>query len=218
MNDKVEVEWLRSIESQVRQHREEIESEHPYTVGTLTAYSQRDPRWANLEYAGGTTFAAAGCYVTSVAMICSGAGYLDDPPEVARRLREAGCFDGNLLTRPDKIPDAYPLTVYEGAHNWHSTSANMDSVWGALAKGPTIIEVDFRPTTKTFDQHFVVGESWDEETGDVFILDPWDGQRVRLMERYELVWYSLLGFTPKLENAICGLRLLRPVKFGASAT
>ena len=56
---------------------------------SLMLYSQRDPRWRNEVYAGGLTFAAAGCYVTCVAMIASLAGYDDDPLEVARKLREA---------------------------------------------------------------------------------------------------------------------------------
>jgi len=41
----------------------------------MTAYSQKDPRWRNIVFAGGKTLGAAGCYVTCVAMIASLAGY-----------------------------------------------------------------------------------------------------------------------------------------------
>jgi hypothetical protein len=176
----------------------------------LTLYSQHDLRWAERVYAGGTTFAEAGCYVTAVAMSLSLAGYEDDPPTVAENLFTAGCFVGNLLTSPERIPDAYPKMEYAGTYRWHDSVADMDIFLGALKMGPVIAEVDFRPTTKRFNQHFVLVESWDEEGEDVWIADPWDGTRVRLLERYELTWYMLLGHQPKVENAICGLRILRP--------
>lgn len=125
------------------------------------------------------------------------------------RLREAKCFTGNLLTNPERIPMPYPLLEYKGGYVWHTTPARMDVVWKALKEGPCIGEVDFRPTTAEFNQHFVVFESHDEETDDIWILDPWDGKRVRLLERYGLVWYAK-GNEMKLEHAVCGLRMLRP--------
>lgn len=182
-------------------------------------YGQTNPRWANLEYAGGVTFGKAGCYTVAVSnLLVYLIGCQDEPPEVARKLREVGCYSGALLNRPDRIPLAYPETRYDGPVDvskdgelrWHNTKANMERVWKELKKGPIIAEVDFRPTTREFDQHFIVLESPDESKGfkDIIIVDSLDGWRGSLMERYALVWYAR-DREPLLENAICGLRLLR---------
>ena len=177
----------------------------------LACYSQRNPRWRNLEYAGGVTFATAGCYVTSVAMVLSLAGYTDEPPEVARKLREARCFTGANLSRPDRIPDAYPLMHYDGPVDvskdgelrWHDGSADMARVWAELRKGPVIAELDFIVSTPKFNQHFVVLEEWDEVKNDIKIADPWTGTRGYLLRRY-----GKAGWT--FQRAIYGLRILRP--------
>jgi len=170
-------------------------------IGGVTLYSQCDPRWRNLVYAGGTTFCKAGCYVVSVAMMLSLAGYDDTPPNVAAKLRAANCFSGNLLTRPDRIPNAYPRTSYHGTYQWHDRAADMSRIRSSLKTGPVIIEVDFRPGLK-FNQHFVVAKRITTE-GDIIIADPQDGTRTKLMERYAQGHWDLA-------RAIHGLRLLRP--------
>jgi len=176
----------------------------------LTLYSQRDPRWRNLVYAGGMTFGKAGCYVTAVAMILSLAGYTDDPPTVAAKLREAGCFSGALLGRPDRIPDAYPRMRYDGpvdvSHDgplrWHHGAADMKRFKAELAKGPCIFEADFIPITAKFNQHFCVAERFTPDGKDLIIADPWDGTRTRLLERYAQDHWDL-------SRALYGMRLLR---------
>lgn len=169
---------------------------------SLTLYSQRDPRWRNLVYAGGLTFAAAGCYVTAVAMMLSLAGYDDDPPAVAANLREAGCFSGALLTRPDRIPQAYPRMRYDGAAIWHKVAADLEEFEIELSKGPVIIEADFIPPTAKFNQHFVIAERLTPDGKDLTIADPWDGTRTQLLQRYAQDHWNL-------ERALYGMRLLR---------
>jgi len=168
---------------------------------SLTLYSQRDPRWRNLVYAGGLTFAAAGCYVTAVAMMLSLTGYEDDPPTVAAKLREAGCFSGALLTRPDRIPVAYPLMRYDGAALWHKVAADLEEFEIELSKGPVIIEVDYQPGGP-FNQHFVVAERFTPDGKDLMICDPWDGVRTQLLTRYAQDHWDL-------GRALYGMRLLR---------
>ena len=180
------------------------------TTRVLTLYSQRDPRWRNLVYAGGLTFGQAGCYTVSVTKILSLAGYTDDPPTVAAKLRDAGCFNGALLGRPDRIPDAYPLMRYDGPVDvsqdgplrWHNGVADMERVKTELEKGPCIIEVDFVPPTAKFNQHFVVAERFTEDGKDLVIADPWDGTRTKMLERYAQTHWDL-------KRAIYGMRLLR---------
>lgn len=176
----------------------------------LPLYSQRDPRWRNKVYAGGMTFKAAGCYVTSVAMMLGLAGYTDDPPTVAAKLCKVGCFSGALLGRPDRIPAVYPLMRYDGPVSvgkdgplrWHHGEADMKRVKKELDKGPCIIEVDFIPPTAKFNQHFVVAERFTADDKDLVIADPWDGTRTRLLERYAQDHWDL-------KRAIYGMRLLR---------
>lgn len=170
-------------------------------IGGVTLYSQCDPQWRNLIYAGGTTFCRAGCYVVSVAMILSLAGYDDTPPVVAANLRKAGCFSGNLLTRPQNISDVYSRVRYEGTYQWHAGPANMSRIRSSLESGPVIIEVDFRPGQE-LNQHFVVAERI-TPSEDIIIADPQDGTRTKLMERYAQGHWDLA-------RAIYGLRLLRP--------
>lgn len=167
----------------------------------LALYSQRDPRWRNEVYAGGLTFGQAGCYVTCVAMIASLAGYDDEPPEVARKLREAGIFSGALLARPDKIPEIYPRLRYGGTLRWRKIPADMGRFAKELAKGPTIIEVDFKPPTSKFDQHFVIAERFTADGKDLIICDPWSGCRTKLLEQYAQHHWDLA-------RALYGMRLL----------
>lgn len=175
------------------------------TLGaSVTLYSQRDPRWRNEIYAGNLTFSQAGCYVTCVAMIASLAGYSDDPPEVARKLREAKIFSGALLARPDKIPEIYPRLHYGGTLRWHKVPADMEKFKKELAEGVTIVEVDFRPPTTKLDQHFVVVERFTADSKDLVICDPWSGSRTKLLEQYAQDHWDL-------KRALYGMRLLRKV-------
>lgn len=174
----------------------------------MAIYSQRDPLWKNSIYAGGMTFGSAGCYTVAVAMVLSLAGYTDTPPEVAEKLRSVGCYVGANLSNPDRIPLAYPLMRYDGPVDvskdgplrWHKTKADIARFDSELAAGPTIIEVDFVPTTAEFNQHFVVALSRDGD--DVIIADPWDGAETHLMQRYATTNWDF-------SRALYGMRLLR---------
>jgi len=176
----------------------------------LTLYSMRDPRWRDLEYAGGVTFATAGCYVVAVAVVLSLAGYTDDPPEVARKLRDAGCFGGANLSRLSYIVDAYPLMRYDGPIDaskdgplrWHDCPADLERLRIELEQGPVIIEADFVTVTPAFNQHFCVALGFTDTGDDIWIADPWDGSETLLLERYAQDHWDLA-------RAVYGVRLLR---------
>lgn len=171
----------------------------------MALYSQRDPRWRNTVYAGGKTIGQAGCYVVCVAMLASLAGYDDEPPEVAAKLQEAGAFSGPLLSRPERIPHAYPRLVWDGSLNWRQAGANLVSLRHEISAGPAIIEVEFRPggARPPQDQHFVVAERFTDDWRDLVVVDPWDGTRTQLLRRYALDNWDL-------GRAVYGMRLLRP--------
>ena len=151
-------------------------------------YSQNDPRWRDLEYAGGTSFGSAGCFVVCVAMLAQASepDALLTPPEVARALRDAGAFNGNLLSNPQYIPSAFPnLTIdsleTRGAVHYRDTAADMEYIAAELVNGPLIAEVAFDPRRKVYDgknwnQHFVLIVSVDLDNDTAMIADPWDGE------------------------------------------
>lgn len=172
----------------------------------IVFYSQREPAWRDVVYAGNLTFGQAGCYVTCVAMIASLAGYDHTPPQVAQNLRAAGCFDGALLTYPEWIPTVYTRLRWDGALDWRKRPADLLQLRSELEAGPVIVEVEFRPggTTPPQDQHFVVAEMFTADGRDLVIADPWDGARTRLMQRYAMAGWGLA-------RSVYGARLLRVV-------
>lgn len=180
---------------------------------TLGNYSQRDPDYRNEFFAGGLAFETDGCYVCTAADILASAGYEDTPPQVAAKLRAAGCFSGANLSSPDLIPEAYPRVEYhgpvyvgrDGPLRWHHGDADMARVWAELEQGPVIAEVNFAWPTQYFNQHFVVLVEPTMDRADVWIHDPWDGSRVRLLQKYA-------GESWDLARTIYGLRLLRPLE------
>src|SRR5690606_16505694 len=99
------------------------------------------------------------------------------PPEVARALRDAGAFQGNLLSNPQRIPDAFPGLSWGGAVHYRTKAADMEYIAAELVNGPLIAEVAFDPKRKVFDgvswnQHFVLIVSVDAENDTAMIADP----------------------------------------------
>jgi len=173
-------------------------------IPTLTLYSQRDPRWRNEIFAGDCKFGRAGCYVVCVAMIASLAGFSDDPLQVAQKLQSVGAFIGCDLTYPERIPRCYPRLQWHGRIDWRNAPADIGFLKKVLARGPTIIEVDFNPGG-ALNQHFVVGLELTSDERDLIIADPWDGTRTRLMERYARKHWDLA-------RAIYGIRQLQALR------
>ena len=172
----------------------------------IVSYSQNDPRWCNLVYAGGTTFGKAGCLVCSIVMI-AGLSYADaSPPAVAERLRNVGAFVGNLLSKPARIPDAYPKLQWGGVLHYRAKPCDIEGLDKELEQyGATIAEVKWDPQglmPQEGNQHFVVVTELTPD-GDAVIVDPWDGQTKRLSTTH----YRLLGWNAA--RTIYGLRLVR---------
>ena len=171
----------------------------------MVLYSQRNPLWRDLVYSGGSRFGTAGCYVVCVAMIASLAGYTDEPPEVARKLREAQAFSLGNLSYPARIPTAYPRLAWAGSVDWRNGPADLARLRAELERGPVILEVDCHPggTPPPADAHFCIAEGFTGDGADLNIVDPWDGTRAKMLQRYALKTWDL-------RHAVWGMRLLRP--------
>lgn len=178
-------------------------------------FSQNDPLWRDLEYAGGTTFGDAGCFVVCVAMLAQivyGITFMD-PVDTAKLLRKAGAFSGNLLSNLENIPVAFPDLMLKspetrGAIHYRDAAADMEYIAGELTDGPLIAEVAFDPRRKVYDgknwnQHFVLIVSIDLENDTAMIADPWDGELKELTASR----YAIPGW--KASRIITGLRLVR---------
>jgi len=179
--------------------------------------SQNDPAYAAIHFAGGDywTFANGGCYVTDVAMVASQVYPFAecDPPRVAKALQMAECFRGAELVHPQRITAAYPLLewptdAYYNRSGDRMPAQAMQRVHEHLeAYKSLIVKVDYRPENYYFNMHFVLlVEAVGDE--DFVIIDPLDGQRVSLLERYG----DSRGWS--VEQALFGYRALRP-KVGA---
>ena len=176
----------------------------------ILRFSQNHPQWRDLVYAGGSTFGSAGCFVVCVAMLAQASepDALLTPPEVARALRDAVAFHGNLLSNPQRIPDAFPGLSWAGSVHYRTEAADMEYIAAELVNGPVIAEVAFDPKRKVYDghtwnQHFVLIVSVDLEADTAMIADPWDGELKQLTTSR----YALPGW--KASRIITGLRLVR---------
>lgn len=185
----------------------------------IVRYSQNDPRWAALEYAGGTTFSAAGCYVTCVAMIVQKAysEWVWMPHVVAERLRNFGAFSGSMLSNLDKVPEAFDRLAVgpepRAAIHYRDTKADLERVVAELQYGPLIAEVAFDPNkpvtwvdasgVRHWNQHFILIVSLDAANDTAVIVDPWDGELKELTASR----YAKSGWGAS--RIITGLRLLR---------
>ncbi len=181
----------------------------------VPAYSQYDPKWAGDQLGpdrGGGTLGGAGCAVTCAAMMATSVGCNVTPGGLNTWLGENGGFFAEGQKGPrnllywHKVCDFCPLLEWERAYRWHDCPAVMEVVRLALEHGPTIAEVDFDYCDRDVDQHFVVlvGFAGDDE---IEIIDPWDGERVGLVERYyNPAWQAPEG---KVARVLTGLRLLQ---------
>jgi hypothetical protein len=186
-------------EPEVQEHIEPDWSE-------ILRFSQNNPQWKDLAYAGGTSFGSAGCFVVCVAMLAQASepDALLTPPEVARALRDAGAFRGNLLSNPQRIPDAFPGLSWAGSIHYRTKAADMEYIAAELVNGPVIAEVAFDPHKRPQEsQHFILIVSVDLEADTAMIADPWDGELKELTTSR----YARDGW--KASRIITGLRLVR---------
>lgn len=154
---------------------------------TVEVYSQRDPLWADkhlgLPQASRlSTIGDYGCAVTAIAQKLTLLGFPTAPPEVQARLIQMDCFryDQTLnLVNWARVPIAYPQFIYNGREDTPNVGAPvrvMKLITDKLAASePVIIYVDASPYVKGLQQHFVLVTGV-LESGDLVIMNPWNGK------------------------------------------
>jgi len=154
----------------------------------LTAFSQRDPRWADIRLglSGQETIGLAGCLMTCVASLVRDIAGLDtDPGRLNRWLaRNGGYLDGNLFVFASvaklglKLKDVVPCM---------QTAAPVGRITETLAAGGgVLVKVDFDPGG-AIQQHWV--RVLELKADDAVVMDPWlpPGNEVYwLMPRYAI--------------------------------
>ena len=149
------------------------------------AFSQRDPRWANVKLgASSYTMGSAGCAVTASAMVATTVSASLTPLDLVNCLNANGGFTSGGLLYWSKIPACVPGLRFVQYHLWRDVAADLALLERALATGPQVVQVDFKPTTTALDSHFVTALGFTADKSDLNIIDPWTGNAGTLLQLY----------------------------------
>jgi len=143
-------------------------------------FSQKDPRWANIQLGTSTsTIGGYGCLITCASMMLKYLGFDTDPARLNTWLKNnAGYASVNLFVW-DSLERLYPRLKFTNRY----VGAQLDKIDETLLKGvPVIINVDYVPSTPYIEQHWVIVVG--KEGGSYIIIDPRNGQLVRFEELY----------------------------------
>lgn len=149
-------------------------------TGQIVAYSQRDDRWKN-DIMVTATIGGQGCAITACAMLGSQYNTLITPKSFNAFLKNNNGYTPDNCVYWAKLGEIVPELKFTDYYKWQDIKANLPLVLEELAKHPVILQVDFRPGGE-LDTHFVLALSSDGK--DVDIIDPWDGAKTKLLQRY----------------------------------
>lgn len=150
-------------------------------------YSQRDPRWANVVLGQNTghtkTIGNYGCLLTSYNIMAVYLGLTNDTPnQFNARMINAGAFTGPYI-KAGALSMAFPIMKYNG-YKPRGEELN-DTIKAYIDVGyPVPVEVDFKPETAQWDQHWVLVIGYNND--DFYIVDPWHGDKIWLSTRYNI--------------------------------
>jgi hypothetical protein len=155
----------------------------------LVYYSQQDPKWKQdiLGFGDpGDTIGYVGCALTSVAMLLSGHGFIENPQTLNKKLQKVNGFDSASI-RWASVSQIYPQIHMKSFISCASTDAPLAQIDASIAAGqPVIVMVDNSPAAG-LQTHWVV--LYAKEGNDYLMLDPWPYQtdvtkKTYLMPRY----------------------------------
>jgi len=155
----------------------------------LVYYSQQDPQWKQdiLGFGDpGDTIGYVGCALTSVAMLLSGHGYVENPKTLNKKLQAVGGFVSAGI-RWGSVSQVYSQVSLKSSISCNNTDAPLGLIDASIAAGqPVIVMVDSTPAAGLLT-HWVV--LYAKEGNDYLMLDPWPYQtdvkkKTYLMPRY----------------------------------
>ncbi|MFA5166551.1 MAG: papain-like cysteine protease family protein [Candidatus Paceibacterota bacterium] len=170
VNDVVSVEYLEEL-----------------ATGEIVAYSQRDERWRS-DIMVTSTIGGMGCAITACAMLGSQYNPGITPKSLNAYLKDNGGYTSDNRVYWAKVTGLVPELKFTNYYKWQDIKANLPLVLEELAKHPVILQVDFRPGGE-LDTHFVLALSSDGQ--DIEIIDPWDGAKTKLLQRYAKEGWNL---------------------------
>lgn len=128
----------------------------------MTLYSQRDPRWANINLGtSNSSIGNYGCLITAAGMF-----FDKDPKTVNEILRQGGGYaNGNLFYW-------FPACkLLGGSFIWRNWSYdNTAALWAIKNYGAVLVEVDATPIGSPRNSHWVIF------VGNHKLWDPWNGK------------------------------------------
>jgi len=156
---------------------------------SVVAYAQQDSRWKN-ERMGGVaqTVGGYGCAMICALMVYTQIDNQLKPHDFNAMLSANGGYNliyGNEAHLAwERLPQIYPRFKWEGRKDWSRLldSSELGNIFAMIDEAPLVLWVDFKPLVGGMQSHFVlaVGHTAD----DIDIIDPWEGVRAHLMERY----------------------------------
>jgi len=173
----------------------------------VVAYAQQDERWHNHQMGGvPQTIGGYGCAMLCACMVYTQVDSATRPDDFNRILTDRRGY--NIVNGReahlawDRLPSILSRLQWLGRESWARllTQHDLDRIFGFIDEAPLVLWVDFKPNTAGMQTHFVLATSHTDD--DIEIVDPWEGVRAMLMDRYGR------GDGDTLKRAIWGYRRL----------
>jgi len=158
-------------------------------LNNVIPYAQQDSRW-RYERLGtvNQTLGGYGCAVVCACMVYTQVNKLITPKIFNERLTSQGGYNiiygSEAHLAWDRLPQVYSAFRWLGRKSWKRLldDGELADVLAMIEETPLILWVDFKPSTSKMDTHFVLAV--DHSSDDIEIIDPWEGVRSGLLERY----------------------------------
>jgi hypothetical protein len=155
----------------------------------VIGYAQQDVRW-KADRMGGTpqTVGGYGCAMVCACMIYTQVDQGMTPDVFNDILSSEGGYNiiygAEAHLAWERLPSILSRFQWLGRKSWYRLldSQELADVKAMIREAPLPLWVDFRPATSKLDSHFVLAVDYDES--DVEIIDPWEGVRSGLLQRY----------------------------------
>jgi len=173
----------------------------------IIAFAQQDVRWKDDRMGGvNQTIGGYGCAMVTACMVYTQADQDMTPKMFNDILSDENGYNIIYGTQAhlawDRLPSIFSRFEWLGRKSWsrYLDDGELANIFDMIDEAPLPLWVDFHPEQSGMQSHFVLGV--DHSIDDIEIIDPWEGVRAGLMERYGR------NTAPTLKRAIWGYRRL----------